>query len=183
MTVGEKIKRIRTFRGLTQQELGIAVGFDKKGADNRIAQYEINYRIPKKNLLEKIAKALNVSCLNFFVEESGSATDIIETFFWMDEDNPNAIHLFQLTKISSKKNYTNDTAIRYYDSDDWPAHAPIGIWFGYNTVNQFMQEWLSRKQELKTGLISKEEYFEWKINWPETTDSCGKFEPKIKWRK
>ena len=40
MTVGEKIKKIRTFRGMTQKELGLAIGFEEKGADNRIAQYE-----------------------------------------------------------------------------------------------------------------------------------------------
>ena len=40
MTVGDKIKKIRTFRGMTQKELGLAVGFEEKGADNRIAQYE-----------------------------------------------------------------------------------------------------------------------------------------------
>lgn len=45
MTVGEKIKRIRTFRGMTQKELGLAVSL----TENRIAQYETNYRTPKKN--------------------------------------------------------------------------------------------------------------------------------------
>ena len=37
MTVGDKIKKIRTFRGMTQKELGLAIGFEEKGADNRIA--------------------------------------------------------------------------------------------------------------------------------------------------
>ena len=50
MTVGDKIKKIRTFRGMTQKELGLAVGFEEKGADNRIAQYETNYRVPKREL-------------------------------------------------------------------------------------------------------------------------------------
>ena len=48
MTVGDMIKKIRTFRGMTQKELGLAVGFEEKGADNRIAQYEPNYRFPKR---------------------------------------------------------------------------------------------------------------------------------------
>ena len=30
MTVGEKIKKIRTFRGITQKELGLAVGFEER---------------------------------------------------------------------------------------------------------------------------------------------------------
>ena len=65
MTLGEKLKRIRTFRGMTQKDLGVAVGFDEKGADNRIAQYETNYRVPKEDLLKKMAKVLRVSPYNF----------------------------------------------------------------------------------------------------------------------
>ena len=38
MSVGDRIKRARNFRGMTQKELGIAVGFDEKSADIRIAQ-------------------------------------------------------------------------------------------------------------------------------------------------
>ena len=46
MTVGDKIRKIRTFRGMTQKELGVAIGLEEKGADNRVAQYETNYRVP-----------------------------------------------------------------------------------------------------------------------------------------
>lgn len=66
MTVGDKIRKIRTFRGMTQKELGLAVGFEEKGADNRIAQYETNYRVPKRELLDKIAEALRVDRQNFY---------------------------------------------------------------------------------------------------------------------
>ena len=36
--------------------------------------------------------------------------------------------------------------------------------------------------ELKSSEITRDEYFEWKINWPYTCDDCGKFEPKKQWR-
>ena len=36
---------------------------------------------------------------------------------------------------------------------------------------------------LKSGEITREEYFEWKINWPQTCDGCRKYEPKKQWRK
>ena len=52
MTVGDKIRKIRTFRGMTQKELGVAIGLEEKGADNRVAQYETDYRVPKKVLLD-----------------------------------------------------------------------------------------------------------------------------------
>ena len=81
MTVGEKIKKIRTFRGMTQKELGLAVGFEEKGADNRIAQYETNYRVPKRELLDKIAQALRVESQNFYTLRPGCAGPIILQIF------------------------------------------------------------------------------------------------------
>ena len=50
MTIGDKIKKIRTFRHMTQAELGAALGWGDKGA-NRLAQYETNYRVPRKDLV------------------------------------------------------------------------------------------------------------------------------------
>ena len=44
MAVGDRIKRARNLRGMTQKELGIAIGFEEKSADIRIAQYESNTR-------------------------------------------------------------------------------------------------------------------------------------------
>ena len=43
-----------------------AIGFEEKGADNRIAQYETNYRVPKRELLDKMAEALRVDRQNFY---------------------------------------------------------------------------------------------------------------------
>lgn len=182
MTIGEKIKFIRNFRGMTQKELGIGIGFDEKGSDNRIAQYETNYRVPKKDTLLQIAKVLDVNPLNFISEVPGSAEDIMQTFFWLDEDNPGAINLFQLVRNPGKCNASDDTSVRYNDSDDWPAHPPVGLWFKYGVVDDFMREWLVRKNELKTGEITREEYLEWKLNWPSTCDGCGKYQPQKAWK-
>ena len=37
MAVGDRIKRVRNFRGMTQKELGIAVGFDEKSAGCKLS--------------------------------------------------------------------------------------------------------------------------------------------------
>lgn len=37
LNVGKRIRRFRTLRGMTQKELGIAVGFSPESADVRIA--------------------------------------------------------------------------------------------------------------------------------------------------
>lgn len=180
MTIGDKIKHIRNFRGLTQKELGLKIGLDAKSADNRIAQYETNYRVPKKDMLVQIAEALDVNVMNFTDSTPGCAEDIMFTFFWMDEENRGMINLFQLVRNPGKTNASDDRAVRYNDNDDWPAHAPVGIYFDYGIVNDFMIEWLKRKEELKAKEITNDEYLEWKLNWPGTCDSNRK--PQ-KWRK
>lgn len=173
MTVGEKIKYIRTFRGMTQQQLGIAVGLSPKGADNRIAQYETNYRVPKKDMLMDMAKALNVNPINFVSPVSGSAEDIMQTFFWLDVDNPKALHFFPM--VPSKKKYGTGKQIKaqYDDNDDMPAVAPVGMWFNYNLVNEFLKDWMECKEDLLTGKITNDEYLEWKLNWPDSCNNCN----------
>ena len=42
MTLGEKIKKYRELRGLTQRELGQKVGFSAGTEDSRIRKYEKN---------------------------------------------------------------------------------------------------------------------------------------------
>lgn len=59
LSIGDRIKKARVFRGMTQKELGIAVGFNEKNADIRIAQYEGNTRRPKSGTLNKIAEVLD----------------------------------------------------------------------------------------------------------------------------
>ena len=56
MNIGEKIKRIRQHRRMTQKELGELVDLSA----NRIAQYEMGYRVPKKPLLNQIAEAFSL---------------------------------------------------------------------------------------------------------------------------
>lgn len=57
MTVGEKIRTIRKEKGLTQKELGDKLG---KISQQQIGQWETGKANPKKETLQKIAKALEV---------------------------------------------------------------------------------------------------------------------------
>ena len=170
MVLGERIKRIRTFRGLTQRELGLKLGYEERNADVRIAQYESGYRVPKNNTLMEMAKILNINYIHFVGVTPGCAEDIMLTFLWLDEDDRSTIHLFQLVRNPGKCNASDDKSARYYDNDDWPAHALVGMWLDYGSVNDFLREWCLRKEQLKNGEISEDEYFEWKINWPSTSN-------------
>ena len=57
------------------------------------------------------------------------------------------------------------------------------MWFNYGFLNDSLKEWGVRMDELKSGEITRDEHFEWKINWPQTCDGCGKYEPEKQWQK
>lgn len=67
MEIGQKIKKARIERGLTQQELGDIVGVQKSA----IAKYE-NGRVVniKRSTLQKIAKALSIRPSELIFNES-----------------------------------------------------------------------------------------------------------------
>lgn len=151
MTIGEKIRMLRNFRGMTQKELGIAIGLPGKGADNRITQYENGYRVPKPELLSEIAHVLRVNPNNFRIKSSGSLQDLMYELLWMDEEYPDFIHLFKM------KQGTDPHPFSFFNN-------PIGIYFNSPAMNEFLNEWLVRQQELAEGKISKDDYLEWKFS-------------------
>ena len=114
-----------------QKQLGMAVGFDEKSADVRIAQYESGTRTPKQALVEQL-----------------------------DEHYPISIE----------------------DCEDEDGNRRKGIVFGSILMTDLLSEWQRRKKDLADGKISKAEYTEWKLNWPKTSDDCGKHEPAKEWR-
>lgn len=184
MKVGDKIKRIRQFRGMTQAELGRKLDMGDT-SQARIGQYEIGFRTPSKELLDKMAKALDVSPNALYDTTGSNTTELMEMFFWLEEENPGLMHVFQMKRIPGERvDTTEDINVYYHDNAYWPAHAPHGFWLRYGSfLDDCMTEWAFRQHELRIGLITKEEYFEWKINWPETSDDCGKRIPYKDWRK
>lgn len=59
LSLGEAIKEIRLKRGMTQKDLGVALGFSENTANIRISQYESNRRTPKADLLQQMQVILN----------------------------------------------------------------------------------------------------------------------------
>ena len=180
MNFNLKLKKIRTFRKMTQKELSEKIGLTDQ---HRIVQYEKGVRVPKKDLVDKMAQALDVNPYTLYDTAGRDASEMMELLFWLDEFNPSALHLFLPRKFPGEKcNEVADTSVYYHDNDSWPAHAPVCMWFDYGVLNDFLKEWVVRMDELKSGEIARDEYFEWKINWPQTCDGCGKYEPKKQWR-
>lgn len=87
---------------MKQRELAVTIGLDEKSA-SRIGQYEIGYRIPQKETLELISRALNVNILNFIDSGTGSIEDLMMMLFWMEETDPTLLKLFQLKRFPNEK--------------------------------------------------------------------------------
>ena len=167
MTIGEKIKYARNLRGLTQKELGLKLGFDEKSADVRIAQYESGTRTPKDDLLSEIANLLDVN-ISFLKNPSLENT---ETF----------IHLLFDLEQESKKHHTNNFSI--ISVSDELGNPQPAIQFHNHLLNEFLSEWQFRRKELNEKIITEEEYAEWMMNFPATSDNCGNSDSIKKWRK
>ena len=162
MAIGDRIKRARLFRGLTQKELGRQVGFDEKTADVRIAQYESGVRTPKEDMLRTMAEVLDVNYRSLSEPTLYAAEDLMFTLFELDEHYDIELHEIPDPKYPKKKH--------------------IAVQFHSNVLDSFLIEWLKRTKDLADETISKDEYTEWKLNWPDTADDCGKHKPKKKWR-
>lgn len=60
-TIGEKIRAARVAAGLTQKQLGLAVGFSENSAERRVQKWEYNTSLPTLDQIRPLANALKVS--------------------------------------------------------------------------------------------------------------------------
>ena len=115
---------------------------------------------------KRIAEVLDVNYRSLYEPTLYAAEDVMYTLFELDEHYPGT-RLYEVT----------DTT----DPDLPEKHMAVS--FRYRLLDEFLKEWQLRKKQLWEGEITKEEYLEWKLNWPQTADGCGRYEPKKKWRK
>lgn len=140
MNIGERIRYVRQFRGLTQEELAIKVGLGEgENGRTRISQYETGKRKPKEDMLEKISKALNVHSLYLSTKEKTTALDFAFSLLEWDIDN-------------LPINIINEDGKHLIHIDN-----PI--------FEDFLRQWAEKQNDLANGKITKEEYIEWKINY------------------
>lgn len=165
MDIGDKIRKVRNFRGLTQKELGLAIGFDEKTADTRIAQYETDNRKPKDDLLMKIAEVLDVNFRYLYDPTAINAEDVMFFLFELDDSYGSSLH-----KVLD-------------ESDEYYPLKRNAISFDYKIMDSLLGDWLEIKNELLAGNISEEEYKEWKYNWPSTVENPQTGKSRKKWRK
>lgn len=138
MSTGENIKKIRNMRGMTQKELGMAVGFGEDSASPRIAQYETGSRTPRAALLKKIADILQVDVKCIAVPTDFNKMDIIYRLFLLEDHFP---------EMGLQRNsQTGEIVINLHNKE----------------LNEFLPAWDVMRKKREQGLITEEEYLNWK---------------------
>lgn len=85
MTLGEKIRKYRLLKNMTQKELGLAIGFSAATADSRIRKYERNVMAPKQDIRLRLAQELDVDISALSDIDVRDEEDILQTLFLFEE--------------------------------------------------------------------------------------------------
>ena len=150
MAIGERIRFIRNLRGMTQKYLGTLVGFPEKTADIRMAQYESSSRTPKEELTKALANALDVSPLALNVPDIDSYLGLIHTLFALEDR-------YGLT-IESRD---GEVLFRFDPRKGKDAAR----------ISEMVYAWAPVAEKYRAGEISKDEYDQWRYNYPKYDDT------------
>ena len=89
--------------------------------------------------------------------------DLMQMFFWLEEENKAAIHVFKIETGRRDENEPKQYALSLGSND---AQSPfIGIRFSYGQMEAYLNEWMVWRECLANGQITEQEYLDWKWNW------------------
>lgn len=147
--IGERIAFFRRAYNYTQRDLGKLLGFSDKTCDVRVAQYESGDRIPKYDMLEKIAKVFNISPGTLDIPNINYWARRMQIFFAMEDKYGSEIKKIDGEYyLRIEKTYPDEPVI-------------TGV------RNAVLQEWVDIYTALQEGKISKCEYDYWRYNYPQ----------------
>jgi transcriptional regulator with XRE-family HTH domain len=145
MAIGERIRFFRNLHGMTQKYLGTVVGFPEKTADIRMAQYESGSRTPKEELTNELAELFGISASALNVPDIESYNGLMHTLFALED-----LYGIKVSEI-------NGEICLALDKDTGS---------NYITMFEIFSAWKEQAEKLKNGEISKEEYDNWRYNYP-----------------
>ncbi len=146
MSLGSRIKYFRNLRGMTQNGLGLKMGFSKNTASVRIAQYESDSKEPRENVITQLAEILDVSPKALTAPDTDSIDSICHTLFLLED-----LAGFRINK--------NDKDFYITLSDGSKA---------YSDLLSFFSAWYDMAARYHSGEITLEEYDQWRYMYPET---------------
>lgn len=159
MAIGERIHFFRIMRGMTQKYLGMLVGFPERSADVRLAQYETGSRKPKGDLTAALAQVLDVAPQALDIPDIDSYIGLMHTLFALED-------IYGLTVSEA------DGEVCLKVNKDKSKDAA--------ELLQILTAWQEQASKLSAEEISKEEYDQWRYNYPkfDTTQHWAKVPSK-----
>lgn len=145
MYLGEKIAYFRNMRGLTQEYLGMRVGFPKRNADVRIAQYECAARFPKNDMIRKMAIAFKITPYALMIPDSENQIQLMQILF--DWEDAFGLHVEEI-----------DGRLCLCLGEESTPKTDV--------LEFLLNDWYEQRQRLMDGKMSREEYNDWRYAYP-----------------
>lgn len=143
MAFGKRIKLFRTLRGMKQRQVGEILGFNGAATEVRMAQYEAEAREPKAALVEQMAEIFKVSPKAISVPEIDTYDGLMHTFFALED-----MYGLKIAEIDGELCLHLD---RTLDPD--------------TNLYDLLELWHKQSMRLANGLITKQDYDEWRYNY------------------
>ena len=131
-------------------QLGMALGFDDRTADVRVAQYESGTRTPKEKYVVALAEALHVEPATLTIPDIESYDGLLHTFFALEDLYGLKINTLDGEVCLSLEKYDNPS---------------------FHTLFDMLCAWRRQAEKLKNGEITKAEYDDWRYNYPASAAS------------
>ena len=113
----------------------------------RMAQYESGSRTPKADLTNNLANVFGISTSALTVPDIDSYNGLMHTLFTLED-----LYGFRIGKLD----------------DELCILLDKGMGTNYLTMFDMFSAWQEQSEKLKNGEISKEEYDNWRYNYPES---------------
>ncbi len=152
MAFGKRIRLFRTRKRLLQKQLGELLGFQGKTTEVRIAQYENESRTPKEDLVKQMASVLDVSPYAINVPDIDTYVGLMHTLFALED-----MYGFKAGVIDGEYCIRLDR-----------EHSR------YLAMFDMVKIWADMAQKVHDEKITKNDYDNWRYNYPENTPSWVK---------
>lgn len=150
MTMGERIRFFRKRNRLRACDLGRLLGFGESSAGTRISQYECALRIPRPELVRSMAEIFHVSPQAIAIPDMDSETDLMHFLFALEDT------------YGLKIGWNGLDIVLYLDDSMSKTNSLLHI---------SLIQWMIESEKLKKGMITSEEYDEWRYNYSGRTVS------------
>ncbi|MEG0770839.1 MAG: helix-turn-helix transcriptional regulator [Clostridia bacterium] len=144
MAIGERIRYIRNLRKMTQKWFGVKLRFTERTAETRVGQYETGVRTPKEDMINEMANIFGVAPQALNLPNIDNYDALLHTLFAIED-------IYGLTI-----NTLDDELCLTLDREN----------SSYFSMYDMLKAWNKVSRKYKAGEITKEEYDNWRYNYP-----------------